>query len=82
MVSQGEEVCEALRENLLSWRPQVGGAGVHMGAAELTGGAGKGTPHPTPMLEDRLPEDTWQAAHCAPCRLSRSSSTHLALTRR
>ena len=81
MVSQGEEVCEALRENLLFWRPQVGGAGIHMGVAELTRGAGKGTPHPTPMLEDRLPEDAWQAAHCAPCRLSRSSSTHLALTR-
>ena len=36
---------------------------------------------PHPVVEDRLPEDAWQAAACAPCGLSRSSSTHLALTR-
>lgn len=57
------------------------GAG-HVRVAELTAGAGKGAPHPTRLLEDRLPEGVWQAAECAPCGPRRSSSTHLALTRR
>ena len=60
-----------------------GGAGAgHVRVAELAAGAGKGAPYPTRLLEDRLAEGTWQAAEYAPCGLSRSSSTHLALTRR